>query len=107
MRKYLALIATLAVIAVNAAANIIPINGVNTGEVSGRYPTGFTPAGWVFAIWSLIYLGLMAFAIFAARVPADRAARARLGPWPPSSTSGTGLRNHPRRRASWWWPARR
>ena len=77
MRKYLALVATLAVIAINAAANIVPINGVKTGEVSGHYPTGFTPAGWVFAIWSLIYLGLMAFAIFAARVPADRAARVR------------------------------
>jgi hypothetical protein len=46
--------ATLIVIAVNAAANLIPINGVNTGELSARYPTGFTPAGWVFAIWSLI-----------------------------------------------------
>ncbi len=77
MRRYFALIATLAVIAVNAAANIVPINGVNTGEVSARYPTGFTPAGWVFAIWSLIYLGLMAFAVFAARVPAGRAGRVR------------------------------
>ena len=36
MRKYLALLATLAVIAVNAAANIVPINGINTGEVSAR-----------------------------------------------------------------------
>ncbi|MSR09813.1 MAG: tryptophan-rich sensory protein [Gammaproteobacteria bacterium] len=77
MQKYLALIATLAMIAVNAAANIVPINGVNTGGVSARYPTGFTPAGWVFAIWALIYLGMVAFAIFAARVPAGRAGRVR------------------------------
>ena len=77
MRRYLPLIATLAVIGVNAAANIVPINGINTGEVSANYPTGFTPAGWVFSIWSLIYIGLVAFGIFAARAPAAGAARIR------------------------------
>lgn len=50
----------------NAAANILPINGVRTGELSARYPTGFTPAGWVFSIWGLIYLGLIAFSLYAA-----------------------------------------
>lgn len=77
MRRYLALVATLAMIGVNAAANLVPINGVNTGEISARYPTGFTPAGWVFSIWSVIYLGLMAFAVFAARAPTSRAGRVR------------------------------
>jgi benzodiazapine receptor len=77
MRRYLAVLATVAVIGVNAAANIVPINGVNTGEISARYPTGFTPAGWVFSIWGLIYLGLVAFAVFAARVPPERSARVR------------------------------
>jgi tryptophan-rich sensory protein len=69
------LAATLAVIAVNAAANIIPINGVNTGELSARYPTGFTPAGWVFSIWSLIYLGLLALSVWALRADGSQAAR--------------------------------
>ena len=64
-RRALPLLATLVVIAVNAAANIIPINGFRTGELSDLNPTGFTPAGWVFAIWSLIYLGLIAFGIAA------------------------------------------
>lgn len=59
--------ATLMVIAVNAAANIVPINGFNTGQLSDLYPTGFTPAGWVFSIWSLIYLGLLAFSVAAWR----------------------------------------
>jgi len=77
MRRYLALLATVAVIGVNAAANIVPINGLNTGEISARYPTGFTPAGWVFSIWGLIYLGLIAFGVFAARVPPERMARVR------------------------------
>ncbi|MEO8224571.1 MAG: tryptophan-rich sensory protein, partial [Gammaproteobacteria bacterium] len=75
MRKYIPLLATLAVIAVNAAANILPINGVRTGELSALYPTGFTPAGWVFAIWSLIYAGLLAFSIYAAGVNPDAATR--------------------------------
>lgn len=72
MRRFVPLLATLAVIAVNAAANIVPINGINTGEVSARFPTGFTPAGWVFSIWGLIYLGLLTFSVYAIRAPADR-----------------------------------
>lgn len=71
MRRYLSLLMTLLVIAVNAAANILPINGVNTGEISARYPTGFTPAGWVFSIWGLIYIGLAIFSIYAARATTD------------------------------------
>jgi hypothetical protein len=77
MQRYLSILFTLAVVAVNAAANILPINGVNTGEISARYPTGFTPAGWVFSIWGLIYIGLFAFAVFAARSRTVTASRIR------------------------------
>jgi translocator protein len=65
--NFVPLLATLIVIAVNAAANIVPINGFNTGELSALYPTGFTPLGYVFAIWSLIYLGLIVFGVAALR----------------------------------------
>jgi benzodiazapine receptor len=61
------LLATLVVLAVNAAANILPINGLSTGELSDLYPTGFTPPGWVFGIWSVIYLGLLAYSLTAWR----------------------------------------
>lgn len=60
------LISTLAFIAmltVNALANILPINGLNTGEVSALYPSLFTPAGITFSIWSVIYLLLLGFII--------------------------------------------
>lgn len=80
MKRFIPLIATLAVIAVNAAANILPINGVGTGELSARYPTGFTPAGWVFGIWSLIYVGLLAFGIQVARAGTPRTDRV-VGPY--------------------------
>jgi hypothetical protein len=57
------LVAVTTVIAINAAATLLPLNGYSTGELSDLNPTGFTPAGYAFSIWSLIYTGLIAFAI--------------------------------------------
>ncbi len=54
------ILAFIAMIAVNALANILPINGLNTGEVSAFYPNLFVPAGFTFSIWGIIYL-LLAF----------------------------------------------
>ena len=51
------------VIAVNGAANALPINGLTTGAVSDLYPNLFTPAGFAFSIWGLIYSGLLVFLI--------------------------------------------
>lgn len=53
----------LVVIAVNALANILPINGYNTGQVSGFYPNYFVPAGFTFAIWGIIYLFFLSYSI--------------------------------------------
>lgn len=53
----------LLVIAVNALANILPINGYNTGQISGFYPNYFVPAGFTFAIWGIIYLLLLNYNI--------------------------------------------
>ncbi len=50
------LLAFLAVVAVNALANALPINGRNTGEISRSLPNLFVPAGLTFSIWALIYL---------------------------------------------------
>lgn len=47
----------------NALANILPINGQNTGEISDQYASMFTPAGFTFSIWGVIYLGLLLFVI--------------------------------------------
>ena len=51
-------------IAVNALANILPINGLNTGQVSALYPNSFVPDGKTFAIWSVIYLWLLLFVAY-------------------------------------------
>ncbi len=48
-------------IALNAAANALPLNGQTTAEISDRFRVYVVPAGYVFAIWGLIYLGQLAF----------------------------------------------
>jgi len=51
-------------VVVNALANILPINGIGTGDVSDSYPNLFAPAGITFAIWGVIYLLLAAYTVF-------------------------------------------
>lgn len=54
------LLGLTAVIVTNALANILPINGLNTGQISAMYPNLFVPAGFTFSIWGIIYLLLIA-----------------------------------------------
>lgn len=70
-RQIVVVIAVLATIAINGLANALPLNGLNTGEISDRFQVYFVPAGYVFSIWGLIYLGLLAYAIYQA-LPAQR-----------------------------------
>ena len=49
---------------VNILASTLPLNGQNTGEISDRFEVYFVPAGYVFAIWGIIYIGWIAFAIY-------------------------------------------
>lgn len=50
-------------IALNVAANALPLNGQTTAEISDRFRVYVVPAGYVFSIWGLIYLGQLAFTI--------------------------------------------
>ena len=54
VRQITNVVALLATITVNALANILPINGQNTGQISDSFKVFFVPAGYVFSIWSLI-----------------------------------------------------
>lgn len=65
------ILAVVATIVVNGLANALPINGLTTGEISDRFDVFFVPAGYVFSIWGVIYLGLIAFAVYQA-LPAQR-----------------------------------
>jgi hypothetical protein len=59
--RLLVAVTFLVMIAVNALANILPINGQSTGAVSDAYGNLFAPAALTFAVWGLIYLLLAAF----------------------------------------------
>ena len=82
LRQISVILTIAATIVVNTLANALPINGQNTGEISDRFRVYFVPAGYVFSIWGLIYLGLIAFAIFQV-LPSQR--------------------ENPRLRATGWW----
>ncbi|MBU3191727.1 tryptophan-rich sensory protein [Clostridium bowmanii] len=56
----------IVMVAINALANILPINGQTTGGVSDFYKNLFAPAGITFAIWGLIYFELAAYTIYQA-----------------------------------------
>lgn len=51
-------------IIMNALANILPINGKGTGEVSDAYPNLFAPAGITFSIWGVIYFLLALYVLY-------------------------------------------
>lgn len=59
MNKFLRILATLFMFAMNYLSVQLPINGISTADVSAKFSTLITPAGFTFAIWSLIYLGIL------------------------------------------------
>jgi len=56
----------LGMIVVNILANALPLGGNTQRELSDAYPNLFVPAGYVFSIWGVIYLLLLAFTIYQA-----------------------------------------
>ena len=70
MKKILATangIALFFTIVINYLANIGILNGNTMKMVSDRYLNYFTPAGYAFSIWGLIYLGLLGFVFYSWR----------------------------------------
>ena len=82
LRQISVIITVMATIFINILANALPINGLNTGQISDNFQVYFVPAGYVFSIWGLIYIGLIAYAVFQA-LPAQR--------------------ENPRLRSTGWW----
>ena len=64
LRQSANLFSVILALIVNVLASALPLNGQNTGEISDRFQVFFVPAGYVFAIWFLIFVGWIAFAIF-------------------------------------------
>lgn len=60
-------IALVLTIAVSYLANSGIVNGNTMASMSEKYDTLFTPAGYAFSIWGLIYLGMLGFVIYFGR----------------------------------------
>ncbi|HVM70758.1 MAG TPA: hypothetical protein VMT91_03290 [Anaerolineales bacterium] len=81
-RQIAVVLVTLITIVINILANALPINGLNTGQISDTFKVFFVPAGYVFSIWGIIYIGLIAYAVYQA-LPSQR--------------------ENPRLQATGWW----
>jgi len=71
IRAYINIGALALVLLFNFLSNAIPLNNLTQGDLGEIYPILLTPATYVFSIWGLIYLGLIAFIIYQA-LPASR-----------------------------------
>lgn len=88
MKKIYALINTLVVLAVifwNYWSNTGAINGNTVGGLSDKYANLFTPAGYAFAIWGLIFLGLLVLVVNQLRLAFRGGTHSetilQIGPW--------------------------
>ena len=62
--KIFVVITYVGMVFVNYLANSLPINDRTTGEISNAYPNLFSPAGFTFSIWGLIYLLLAGYVVY-------------------------------------------
>ena len=77
IRQFANLLSAILALTVNVLASALPLNGQNTGEISDRFQVYFVPAGYVFGIWGLIYIGWIAFLIFQFRPSQKESPRLR------------------------------
>lgn len=84
--------ATIATIALNGMAPLFSPTGKNVGQISDQFPNFFTPAGYVFSIWGLIYLALIGFSVYQA-LPAQKESKtlAQIEEWYVVSCACNGL----------------
>ncbi|MGZ9585514.1 tryptophan-rich sensory protein [Paenibacillus marinisediminis] len=77
--KWWNLFSLIAVIIINGLAELIPLNGYTTGQISAMFPVLITPAPYTFTIWGLIYVLLLVFIIYQLQ-PKHHQIALRLGP---------------------------
>lgn len=82
LRQWAVVITTIATIAINMLAVLLPFNNLTTKEISDSFRIYFVPAGYVFSIWGIIYIGMLAYMVFQL-LPAQK--------------------ENPRLRATGWW----
>lgn len=65
-RQIAVVLAALFNVGLNALAGAGVLFDAQTGAISDAHPTGLTPAGWAFSIWSVIFVGALVFAAWQA-----------------------------------------
>ena len=82
LRQFLVVFSIVTMIVMNYLSNAGVFGGQTNSDISAKYHTFITPAGYAFSIWGVIFLSLLAFAIY----------------------QGLGSqRTNPRFRAMGWW----
>jgi len=64
IQKVINTIGLIFLIGMNMLAVLLPLGNKTTGELSDLYPNLFVPAGFTFAIWSVIYVLLIIFVTY-------------------------------------------
>lgn len=64
LKRLLIAVTTVTTLFINFLAVYLPLNGKTTQELSDKYNVFFSPMGYVFSIWFVIYLGLLAYVVF-------------------------------------------
>jgi len=62
-RRAIGVLTFAIVLVLNGFAGSGGLSGESIGVIANRYPSAFLPASYVFGIWGLIYIGLLAFTI--------------------------------------------
>lgn len=66
LRQWVVIVTFVIMIAVNTLAEVLPLNGQTTKQISDSFQVIFVPAAYVFSIWGLIYLTQLAFTVYQA-----------------------------------------
>lgn len=88
MKKLYAVLNLLVILAVifwNYWSNTGGINGKTVGELSSEYFNLFTPAGYAFSIWGVIFIGLIVLGVSQVKLAFSNAGHSesilQIGPW--------------------------
>lgn len=71
VRQLSVVVTLVATLIINGMASSGALGGTPTAEISNAYPIYFVPANTTFAVWGLIYTGLIAYTVWQA-LPAQR-----------------------------------
>ena len=101
MKKFYAILNTVIIFLVifwNYWSNTRAINGNTVGSLSDQYANLFTPAGYAFSIWGIIFLSLIALAMYQIKLAFwsfdDSNSILKIGPWLSIANIGN---------AAWLW----